>query len=78
MIEIATLILGIIKVIPSLERIFLKVSDLYFYQLQVADQNSSNKNAHKRDALLSSLQQKGLTDEQRDTIRRMLFDISRN
>lgn len=77
MIEIATLILAILKAIPSIERLYLKTIELYFSQLDVADQNSVNKNAKKRDALLASLQLQGLSDDQKSQIRRMLYDISR-
>lgn len=77
MIEIATLVLAILKAIPSIERLYLKTIELYFSQLDVADQNSVNKNAKKRDALLASLQLQGLSDDQKSQIRRMLYDISR-
>jgi hypothetical protein len=78
MIEFATLILAFLKAIPSIERLYVKTIELYFAQIDVADQNSVNKNAKKRDALLSSLKLQGLSDEQKNQIRRMLYDISRN
>jgi hypothetical protein len=78
MIELATLILAVLKAIPSIERLYVKTIELYFAQIDVADQNAVNKNAKKRDALLSSLKLQGLSDEQKNQIRRMLYDISRN
>lgn len=77
MIEFATLILAFLKAIPSIERLYVKTIELYFAQIDVADQNSVNKNSKKRDALLASLKIQGLSDDQKNEIRRMLYDISR-
>jgi hypothetical protein len=78
MIELATLVLAVLKAVPSIEKIFVKTIELYYAQIEVADQNSVNKNAKKRDALLASLHLQGLSDDQKNQIRRMLYDISRN
>lgn len=77
MIELATLIVSIIKMIPLIEKIFSKTVEIYYYQLDLADQNKTQRISKKRDALLASLKLQGLSDEQKNNIRRLLYDLSR-
>jgi hypothetical protein len=74
----AALILAIAKAIPAFKDMYLESIDLYYAQIDAADQSGVSKNAKKRDALLAALKSKELTDEQRNTLRRALYDTSRN
>jgi hypothetical protein len=75
--ELAALFLSIVKAIPAVRDIFLKVVDLYHEQLNAADSGAVTKNAKQRDALLSVLKLPGLENEKRNEIRRILYDVSR-
>lgn len=72
-----SLILGIIKAIPVIESIFKQVIDLYYSQLDASYDAHVSANQKKREAIVAALQKDGLTDENRDTLRRLLYDLSR-
>ena len=76
--EFAALFLSIIKAVPAFRDIFVKSIDLYYEQVNAADTNTVSRNSRKRDALVSVLKLPGLSNEKRNELRRILYDISRN
>jgi len=70
-------ILSIIKAIPALEAIFKQVIDLYYQQIDAAYNEHVSINQKKREAITAALQKEGLSDENRDNLRHMLYDLSR-
>jgi hypothetical protein len=70
-------ILSIIKAIPALEAIFKQVIDLYYQQVDAAYNEHVSINQKKREAIIAALQKEGLSDENRDNLRHMLYDLSR-
>lgn len=75
--EWASLILGIVKAIPAVEKIYKRSIDLYYAELNARDINNVNKVREQREALLASLKAPGLTDENRANIRRILYTLSK-
>ena len=70
-------ILSIIKAIPAIESIFKSLVALYYEQVDAAYDSRVSANQKKREAIVAALQKEGLTDENRDNLRRMLYDLSR-
>jgi hypothetical protein len=70
-------ILSIIKAIPAIESIFKSLVALYYEQVDAAYDSHVSANQKKREAIIAALQKEGLTDENRDNLRRMLYDLSR-
>jgi len=70
-------ILSIIKAIPAIESIFKSLVSLYYEQIDAAYDSRVSANQKKREAIVAALQKEGLTDENRDNLRRMLYDLSR-
>ena len=70
-------ILSIIKAIPAIESIFKSLVSLYYEQIDAAYDSRVSANQKKREAIVAALQKEGLTDENRDNLRRLLYDISR-
>ena len=75
--QTVALILSIIKAIPTLEAIFKQVINLYYQQIDATYNEHVSANQKKREAIIAALQKEGLTDENRDNLRRMLYDLSR-
>jgi hypothetical protein len=73
----AAFILSIIKAIPAIESIFKSLITLYYQQIDAAYDAHVSVNQKKREAIIAALQKEGLTDENRDYLRRLLYDISR-
>jgi hypothetical protein len=73
----AAFILSIIKAIPAIESIFKSLITLYYQQIDAAYDAHVSANQKKREAIIAALQKEGLTDENRDSLRRLLYDISR-
>ena len=75
--QTVALILSIIKAIPTLEAIFKQAINLYYQQIDATYNEHVSANQKKREAIIAALQKEGLTDENRDNLRRMLYDLSR-
>ena len=75
--EIASLLLAIAKAFPAAEKIFSRVIELYYAKQGSDDQNNTNEIQLKRDAIIASLKQPGLTDENRASLRHLLYDLHR-
>lgn len=70
-------LLGVIKAIPLLHSLFLKIVELYYIQQDIADENRVNAKATEREKILAELKQKDLTDERRNELRKALYNASR-
>ena len=75
--QAVALILSIIKAIPALEAIFKQAIVLYYQQIDATYNEHVSFNQKKREAIIAALQKEGLTDENRDSLRHMLYDLSR-
>lgn len=76
--QAAVAIYAVIKALPAARDIFVRVQDMFYADLSRRDEGNVNENAKKRDALVASLKQPGLTEEQRDEIRNLLFNLQSN
>jgi hypothetical protein len=75
--QLAAVLLTVIKAIPALEKIFSQCIQLYYSSVNAADQSRVAANEKKREVILLSLKNENLTDENRNSLRRILYDISR-
>jgi hypothetical protein len=76
--QAAAFILSLIKAIPALEKIFSSVVELYYVQVDVADQNRVTAKEKKKTAIFAALKSGEISDENKNNLRRILYDISRN
>lgn len=72
----AAFILSFIKAIPAIRDIFLKTMELYYASVDAADYDSVTRSAKKRDSVIAALKLPGLKDEERNNLRRVLYDLS--
>ena len=75
--EVVGLIVTLIKSIPLINQVFLKVVELYYLQLDMKDEANTAKTASERDKLIAELRRKDLTDEERNKLRKALYSLSR-
>jgi len=75
--QTAAFILSLIKAIPALEKLFSSVVDLYYSQLDAADQNRVTAKQKKRTAIFAALKSGEISDENKNNLRRILYDLSR-
>lgn len=75
--EVVGLIVTLIKSIPLINQVFLKVVELYYLQLDMKDEANTSKTASERDKLIAELRRKDLTDEERNKLRKALYSLSR-
>lgn len=75
--EIASFILALAKAIPAFDRIYQRSVVLYYEQQETQDQNHTEENRLKRDALIDALNQPGLKDETRRNLTRQLVALNR-
>lgn len=73
----ASAVLAVIKAIPAVYKIWKEVIDLYHEQQDAADVSKSEKVLKEREATIAAMKQPGLTDEQRGTLRRRLWELGR-
>ena len=70
-------IVALVKAIPSLEKTFLTLIDLYYTAMDAKDENETTKVMTEREKLIAKLRQKDLTDEERNNIRKALYSLSK-
>ena len=75
--QLAALILTVVKAIPALEKIFSQCIQLYYASIDASNQSRVLALEKKREAILLSLKNEALTDENRNSLRRILYDLSR-
>jgi hypothetical protein len=75
--QLAAVLLTVIKAIPALEKIFSQCIQLYYSSVSAADQSRVAANEKKREAILLSLKNENLNDENKNSLHRILYDISR-
>lgn len=73
----AALILVIMKAIPAARDIFLAVQDAFYLAMDTAAENQSVRVLREREATVAAMKAPGLTDEQRATLRRRLWELSK-
>jgi hypothetical protein len=75
--QLAAIILTIVKAVPAFEKIFSQCIQLYYSSVNAADQSRVLALEKKREAIVLSLKNEALTDENRNSLRRILYDLSR-
>lgn len=75
--QAAAFILTIIKAIPAFEKLFSSVVNLYYQQVEAADQNQVSAKEKKKAAVFAALKASEISDENKNSLRRVLYDISR-
>jgi hypothetical protein len=75
--QAAALVLSIIKAVPYFEKMFSQCIQLYYASVNAADESRVLALEKKREVILKSLKYEALTDENRNSLRRILYDISR-
>lgn len=75
--ELAAIILAVVKAIPALQKIFEAAIDLYHQQQDIAAENQAIKVQREREATVAAMKAPGLTDEQRATLRRRLWELGK-
>jgi predicted DNA binding protein len=75
--ELAAVVLAVVKAIPALQKIFEAAIDLYNQQQDIAAENQSIKVQREREATVAAMKQPGLTDQQRATLRRRLWELGK-
>ena len=75
--QAAAFILSLIKAIPALEKLFSSVVNLYYQQVDAADQNQVSAKDKKKAAIFAALKASEISDENKNNLRRVLYDISR-
>jgi|688.fasta_scaffold55836_11 hypothetical protein len=73
----AAFIVSLVKAIPLLHELFMKCVDLYYQQMDAKDEANTQEIGMEREKVISELQKKDLTDEQRNQLRRNLYTISK-
>lgn len=73
--EVGAALLAVFKAIPALWNIYQKSVELYIKEQNAADQANVNNVREKREALLASLKQPGLSDENRANLRHLLYSL---
>jgi hypothetical protein len=71
----AATILALIKAIPALRDIFLKVVDLWQEAQTVAEENQVQKVQKEREATVAAMKAPGLSDSERAVLRRRLWEL---
>lgn len=69
------LLLSVFKAVPAIWSIYQMTVDLYIKQMNEQDESNVNNVREKREALIASLTQPGLSNENRDRIRRILYSL---
>jgi len=75
--EWATLLVTIFKGSQAMRDIFEKAVVLFYAQENRNDQNASNEIQQEREAIVASMKQPGLTDANRNSLRKRLIALSR-
>lgn len=70
-------LLNIIKAIPAINSLFLKVVELYYTQQDAADERRVSDRAEERDKIISELKTKELSDDERNKLRKALYNSTR-
>ena len=73
----AAFIVSLIKTIPLLHDVFMKVAELYYMQMDAKDEANASKAGMERDKIIAELRKKGITDEERNKLRKDLYSLSR-
>lgn len=73
----AAVILIILKALPAARDLFLAVQDAYYLAMDTAAENQSIRVLREREATVAAMKQPGLTDEQRATLRRRLWELGK-
>jgi hypothetical protein len=73
----AAFIVSLIKTIPLIHDVFMKVVELYYVQMDAKDEANSTQVGMERDKIIAELRKKGLTDEERNKLRKDLYSLSR-
>ncbi len=76
--QAAAFILSVIKAIPAFEKLFSSVVNLYYQQLEAADQSQVSAKEKKKAAIFAALKASEISDENKNSLRRVLYDISRD
>ena len=74
--ELAAVILSVIKAIPALEKIYSQTVDLYFKQQEAADINRTDKKKAQRDAFIAAMLRPGVTDAELKDLRFALYSLN--
>ena len=75
--EIAAVILSLVKALPAIEKMYLMTVELYFKQQEAADQDYYDEKKVHRDALISAMLRPGVKEDELKNIRRALYDLNR-
>jgi RNA-binding protein YlmH len=73
----AVAVYGLIKAIPGMIKLLDRIIDLYYQELDQAQEAETEKIQKEREALVASLKLDGLTAENRAIIRRRLYDLQK-
>ena len=76
--ELAAVILTVIKAIPAIEKLYSQTVDLYFKQQEAADINRMDKKKTQRDAFIAAMLRPGVTDNELKDLRRALYNLNAN
>lgn len=69
--------LALLKAIPPLYKMFQEAVDIYYDEMAAREERDVSERGRQRDALLAAIKRPGLSHEERDTIRRMLYALRR-
>lgn len=75
--ELAAIVLAVVKAIPALQKIFEAAIDLYHQQQDIAAENQSVRVLREREATVAAMKQPGLSDENRAVLRRRLWELGK-
>jgi hypothetical protein len=71
----AAALLAFAKAIPALWNIYQLSVELYIKEQNAADERNVNRTKEQRNSLLKALGQPGLSDEDRNNLRRLLHSL---
>jgi hypothetical protein len=73
-----SLIVQILKALPTIERLFNQVVEAYFSTIELKEEKKVTKINTKRSEIISRLKSKDLSDEERTKLRKDLYSLTRH